>query len=376
MNNFQINSPTIWSLIFLIITTALFLYLLPFLLPPLIKIFMPIWGYMVGRRRRKAIWLAASTAASLGGKRDPAPESTDSSVTDQTSFDEAVRRFEEMVNKLAEGESSYLTQAHDEKERFLAEKEAGLKEESKRIKDWYRDRRSKDKVTLLGKAFNAVVKSLDKELGKNVFLITGVSLLLVVDAIIARQIFISLGVSPVSNVIIGGKQTPMDLPLLYGVFLTFTVAFALHLFWPRKKIREFTTGTNISIVIGGLILILIAGLRLGATLSPNMGASLLEILTLLGWVLGVLAVYWMVGEVVGEDPHWFKLMIAFFAPVVIVLLFFFGALTLLQLIVEWVAKTVCEAWFEMRKARTVQQERNTDESYHATKKGFHRGLTF
>jgi exonuclease VII small subunit len=329
---------------------------------------MPLWGYIIGRRRRKALWLAASAVTP-----------TNSSVTkssDSTSFEETVRKFEEMVNKLAEGETTHLTKSHDEKKTFLKEKETALEQGATKVKSWYQERRNRDRETLLGKGFTAVLKSLDKEFGKNVFLMIGVSILLIVDAVIARQIFISLGVSPVSKFVISGKEVPIDLPLLYGVFLTLTVAFTLHLLWPRSKIKTFTTTTKISIIVGGLILILIAGLRLGATLSPSMGASLLEAIMLIGWILGVLAVYWLVGEIVGDETSWFKLMIAFFAPVVVVLLFFFGTLTLLQLIVEWVAKTVCETWFELRKARTVQQERNTDESYHATKKGFHRGLTF
>ena len=111
------------------------------------------------------------------------------------------------------------------------------------------------------------------------------------------------------------------------------------------------------------------------TANPDSAQKLVDSLLIVCWLVGVLIVYWLLGEITGEDKNWFKILVALCAPLLLVLLFLFGGILLFEFIVHWGVTHIIKSWLELRAARKRQIIQNSEISQNAQRSGFYRGLT-
>lgn len=330
---------------------ALSLYLLPFALGPLVQILSPVWGFIVGRRRRRTL---------IDAKFPTAERSENVLAGDQ-------------AQKLMDNEFKYLESARQEKESILKEKVKEITEKKENIEEAHKRHKEAMRETLPAKALQNVIAKFNRETGKNLLLLLGVIALLFVDTLIARQIFISLGLLVSDSIEFLEHQ--VQYTTIYGVFLTTTLATLLHLVWPRKRFKTFFSENKWSLLIGVGALAIFFVVRLLTVLVPDTAQRLMEVLMLSCWIIGVVGVYWLIGEIVGDESDWFRLVIAIAAPLLVVLLILFGGVIIVHGILEFAFTKSIESWLGLRRARAVKQERNALEASYGVKRGFYRGFT-
>jgi hypothetical protein len=331
------------------IFVLLFLYLFPFLMSPFVQVGSLLWGFIVGRRRRFA----------LIDPRIPTPNPAQSKADD--------------AQDLVDHEFQYLETARQEKADIVKDKLREIKERKGNIRQEHEKHKAALLEALPARAFRSVKALINRETGKNVLLFIGIVGLLFVDTLIARQIFVSLGLFVSDNIVF--LEHEIQYTVIYGVFLTLTLAILLHLVWPREAFKSFVSKRKWNIVIGAAALVVFFLVRLLTVLFPDTAQRYMEVLMLLCWIIGVVGVYWLIGEIVNDEEDWFKLLVATVAPLVIVLLVFFGSIVIVHGLLELIFTKTFEAWFELRQARAVRQERNTLEASYGMKRGFYRGFT-
>lgn len=360
MDFIQLHKDTITYALTIAIIIFAMIYLLPFILPPFLKLFRFNWGYINGRRNKHK-HLKHDALYNLAPKGD-----SERKVPDESGSE--TRR-----NKFIQEESSYL----DGKIRLIEEELAQTQRKIDEINNVSIAWRKSDLRNIANKSFAHTTKVFNREMGKNVFLMFLIGFFLIIDAIIARHVLRTLGLYVQDGYLFDiSGFIALDYPLIYGLFFTLTTSFLLHLLWPRKVVGDFIKQGRHSIFwAGGAILALFFVVRLAMVLLPeSLMTFLSEILVLACWVIGVFIVYWLVGEVVGDDSDWFRLMIAFSAPLIVVLVILFGTLSLLQIFAEWLVTAICMAWFRLRKARVLKQKRNINEGKLANINGFYHGF--
>lgn len=364
----QINQATILTAIIFVIIVAVVVYLLPFLLSPLVGPLKLLWGFYVGRRRKKPIILAAYP--------EMATDEKEQSVKPKGL---ALSNAVEAVDMLVKQEFNYLEDIHKEKAASFDQELSDIQRRLKEVEQTYRDRRKVAQDNPINKIYSKTASSLNGETLKDALLLLFICFLLVVDTLIARHIFVSMKIftaeGQLFTVNLLGKAVPIDYPTLYGLFFTIAVALLLHIVWSRKKVKSFFDHSKWAMLLGGLALVLFFVLRLITVLNTTIAQSLIEVLTLTCWIIGVIGVYWLAGEIVGEDHNYLKLLLAMSSPILLVLFILFGLPVILEMVVEWSMKGLGRTWFGLRQTRTVRRKRNDQDGYQAMKKGVYRGIT-
>jgi hypothetical protein len=378
-----------WALLWIITLFVIALFLWPFICMPFIRMFMPVWGYFIARRKRRLLWKlaiaqasVANVSAAAAGASTSAGNTSASAIPAKFTGTPPVdrREFEllqDLVNNWREDEWKYFDEIRKEQIDLLADKLKDIKEKSANVDVKYIETKKTSEQSIIVKSVSKVAETIDKEMGRNVLLLVGMCVILAVDVLIARQIFRSLGIgTDETSITLWKKKLPVDYPLIYGIFMTIIAAFALHWLWrPKGRMESFLKNSKWSIVMGILVLVFFFIVRLSTVFVPDSASRIMEVLTLACWMIGVVAVYWLSGEIVGEQDDWFKMLIAIAAPIVIVLCLLFGSLSIFKQIAEWGSKSALKSWFELRRARAEQQGRNAEEKHQGAKKGFYRGLT-
>ncbi|MBK9719519.1 MAG: hypothetical protein IPO85_18780 [Saprospiraceae bacterium] len=340
------------------LTLLVFVYLLPFAISPLIRVIMTLWGFHVGRRRKKGIQSSNLIIVNI-------PK--DTSNLSQPQNNDAQRiidiEFEYLHTLYVVKKDRYINELEKINNKII------LIKESQAINKQHQQ----NNESAIGGIFKSVKTEFNQELFSNVLLSVVIGVILFVDTLIASEIFESLNLASGEISII--KDVTIKLTIIYGLFMTITVSFLLYWMWPRRKLLTFVNNKKSSIVIGLVVIFLFFISRLAMVAIPDSAKDIVEIITLMCWTIGVIAVYWLVGEVVGEPPQWFKLMIAILVPVIFVLLLLFGVFKILEIVAGAVISTTLESWFQLSKARKSQQEENVENSYLASKQGFFRGFT-
>ena len=219
-----------------------------------------------------------------------------------------------------------------------------------------------------------MLEKLNPETGKNVLLLVAIVGILVVDTLISQHIFSSLGLYSKEWLKLG--EWRVNYATIYAFFITAAVAFSLHMVWPRKKFKA-QLAENRWTMLGGLcLLVVLFIIRVATVVNSDWAQQLMEVVILTAWLIGVVIVYWLVGEILGDDPDWFKLVVAIGIPIVLSLLVLGGSLLILGLLFDWLIKAGCEVWLGLRKARTTKQETIARERLIKNKGGFYRGFNF
>lgn len=352
---------SVTRLLLSILVLLIVLYLSPFFLSPVIKIVVSLWGFFLGKRKRSevlAIYAPPQNAS-------PNPPSTAAPNPTQAAADAAFTRVAESEFKVLE---DGMKKQNDQLKLEVDELQKKIGEIEKR----FTDSRSKAKDGLVRKAFDKTSERISEDTGKNILLLIVVAALLLFDTIIARQIFRSFGVGVE---VLTLKEIQIEHAWIFGLFTTLVAALVLHIFWERGKFKEFLKG-RYSWVIGAALILAIFLIRLFTfTTNPDVAKTLVEALMIVLWLGGVLAVYWLLGEITGDNNNWFNVLVALFAPVLLVLLFLFGGVLLVEFVIHWIVSHVIESWFALRAARKKQIIHNNEVNFNAQKSGFYRGLT-
>lgn len=362
----QIDAVTIWTVIGGVFFVAIVIYLLPFILYPWLKPLKTLWGFYVGRRRRKPILLAAFPSQPTVSTANPGSPNNPQTM-------------EDAIRKLIDQEFAYLDGIHQLKITSLQGKLDEVQIRLKASEDLYQKRRKDSENYLVRKGFSNSLEQINKDTGKDFLILLFICLLLIVDTLIARHIFVSLNIfvseGNLTVLHVLGQDIPVDYPALYGLFFTIAAAFLLHIFWVKQKMKDFLNQSRWGFISGGVVLALFFVLRLLTVINPSIGQALIEVLTLTSWVIGVIGVYWLTGEIVGDNHDYFKLLVALSSPIILVLVILFGIPVLLEMLVEWCLKHFGRTWLGLTKTRTIKQKQNADEGQEAMKKGVYRGVT-
>ncbi|MBV9923949.1 MAG: septum formation initiator family protein [Acidobacteria bacterium] len=336
-------------------------YLSPFLISPVLRVVVSLWGFLLGYRKRKDVLFIYTPTSTSGTTPGP----TQTPGANQAAANAAVVTVADSEFKMLE---DGLTKQN-------ARLKAEIDELNQKIDEWkkgFADSRARSKDGIAKKAFDNTAERLNEETGKNILLLIVVVSVLLFDTIIARQIFRSFGVGVE---VFEFGEISVEHAWIFGLFTTVIAALILHIFWERGKFKTFLK-SRYSFAVGGILILIIFMLRVATfTTDPDVAKSLVEILMIVCWLGGVLAVYWLLGEITGEQNKWFNILVAIFAPLILVLLILFGWVLLLEFIAHWGVTHIVESWFALRAARKKQMIHNNEISHNAQRSGFYRGLT-
>jgi hypothetical protein len=354
-----------WGIILLVLLLAI--YSMPFLMSLWIKPVMSLWGFIVGRRRRNALILPEypekEQILGTNGSVDNAEISNSPNSHNSSA----------LASEALKLESTYLDGVHKKKIDYLDNRLDATETRIKNLDESYQRQQEKDRNNFPGNAYYATLSSLNKVTAKDFLLLLIISSLFIADTLIAQQVFTSLGLFPTDKYVIFGKE--ISLTFILGLFLTIVAALFLHILWDRKQLKEVKK-RKLGMGIGLATLVLLAALRFISVVVPARAHSVIEMVLIFGWLMGIVIFYWLLGEIIGEDDNWYGLFIAIGLPVLLILVFFFGFLFLLEKAVEWLLCTLFKGWCQLGHTRTMKQKQNAEEGYQATLKGFYRGLTF
>lgn len=355
----------LWFWGFAIVISILIAYFLPFLMALWIKPTMVLWGFLVGRRRRNGIL----------SPQFPEGSNLPNGATEEHAADEKRRSIEGniLASDALKQEHQYLEQMHHARLDHLNSKLENFEQRLGVLNNNYQQRKGTARNHFPGNVYHASLSFLNRRTAKDFLLLLIIAAVFAADMLIAQQVFTSLGLFPTDKYTLFGKEIPLTLVL--GIFLTAVAALFLHIVWDRKNLRTLKERKS-GFVVGCVMLALLAILRLISVISPPNARPVVEGLLLLGWMLGVIVFYWLLGEILGEQPSWFELFIAMALPALLVCVMFFGVLFILEKLVESLLKLTIQGWINLGQARTVKRRDNAEESTQATMRGFYRGLTF
>lgn len=338
-----------------VLVILLVLYLSPFFLSPIMRSVAWLWGFLLGRRKRKVLLSYTATPESDGSARELDLEKVNAQLKQETQNENAM-----LENNLQKQEKR-LQDDLDELRKRITEVESKSQK-----------RKSEIKQELVGKAFEKTKEQFSQETGKNILFLAIIAAILLCDTIIARQIFRSFGLG---TDIFKIHEYSIEYAWIFGVFVTFISALVLHTFWPVENFKAFLK-TRWSPIVALLTIGTIFLIRIFTFFGdPDRSKSLVDSLLIVCWLAGVFIVYWLLGEMTGEQRNWFKVLVALFAPLLLVLFFVFGGIFLFHFIVHWAADRSIESWLGMRAARKKQIIQNSELRDTAQKAGFYRGLT-
>jgi hypothetical protein len=356
------SQDNLWTWAASIAAVIVIVYLLPFLIALWIKPIMLVWGFIVGRRRRKEI-IAAEFPESNNGADNPG-ESNNPGKDDRDSVT--------MANDIVRREMVYLNEMHKERLDYLNSKLTSYEERLQALDESYQERQESDRKNFPGNVYYKSLELLNGETVKHFLLLILMAALFWADTLIAQQVFTSLGLFPTDKYTIFGKEIPLT--LILGLFLTFVAALFLHIVW-KKSMLQSVKDRKTGIVLGCSVLVVLAVLRLISVVSPNAASPVIEGALILGWILGVIVFYWLLEEILGEPANWLDFAVAIGTPILLVLVVLFGTLFLLEKIFESLLKLTVKGWIRLGQARTTRKRDNSEESKEATTRGFYRGLT-
>jgi len=234
------------------------------------------------------------------------------------------------------------------------------------------ERKKEIKHELVAKAFDKTKEQFNKETGKNILLLVLIAAILLFDTIIARQIFKSFGLG--TEIFRIGEHS-IEYAWIFGIFVTIISALVLHIFWEVEKFKVFLK-SKWSFLVGGALVATVFVIRLVTFgVNPDNAKALADSLLIVCWLAGVFIVYWFLAEITGEERSWFNALVALCAPLLLVLLFIFGGVLLLHIILHWGAEYLIKSWLGLRAARKRQIIHNDEIKQNAQRSGFYRGLT-
>ncbi len=347
--------PYIWPTVLTILGFLVFAFLYPFLRSIWIRPLMLLWGFYLGGRRRRNV------EREINHKDDPSTSR---------------EKINEFIQNAIQGEEDSIKELHDEQkthfENRVTDLETRINKHEQNFKNW----RQRVPESFIGKKFSSVDENLRTVKLKNIVLLVAVISIIYIDALIARHVFVSLGLFTNETLTIFGREFPGGYPKLYGAFITAALAIFLHVALKRESLQVFffeqRWGRNLVIIIIALLFILL----LGAVLVPDSAKELMEIAMRVSWALGVIIVYWLGSKIIGENENYAELIL----PVTIVLLLLgwvvVGAGFILELFLGKIYDIFTNILLSPNKTRLKKKHDNELVRYQAIRQGFRRGFNF
>jgi hypothetical protein len=246
--------------------------------------------------------------------------------------------------------------------------------------------RQSSRDTLWGKIFYSTGATFNKTNGKNSFILLLVLFILSVDILLARLIIIEIApylqkifVSNYGIFAFLERIFGTDYALLSGIFATLILALFLHIILKREFFsKSLIAKEKFSFWISGImvaaffILFLIGPLIL---ISPapevkKLAPQLWSFIIRFSWLLGVVSIYWFLGEIVGDDRDYFRLFLALLMPILIILWVLFGIVYTVSLVLSY--ERVVLAYYKLRKSRVEWKIECVRNSVECFKKGLER----
>jgi len=353
----------LWSLIAVFASIVLFILFIKYLFPFIRPLWLPFsayWGYRIGKRRQKHLNMMY-----IGSSPKNIQQTTDPEYLEKL-LDNFSKKIEELLND----EISKLKAFKNEKSQYLTRNIDEVRSNIKRV----RERMSNQVTTAKGHFFGKILTNFDaafnKDTGKNLLFFIAACVIIIIDTLIAVDIIESLGIFEKDVSLFGN---PKGLLYFIGSFITITVAMILHILLGPGIINKLFKGVNWGKVAAATILIVFTGLLILMVFYPDKSRAFFEVVLRFSWVFGVIAVYWLIGQIVGE-AHDFKLLFVtvsmFFIPILYPI---FGLGFLLELLFSSAWNIIASIVLEMRKARIIKQEQNLNDTTDYFTKGLLRG---
>jgi hypothetical protein len=339
----------ILSIILFIIFLLIFIYIFPFISILFSKPYMWIWGFILGSKRREKIEL------SIG----------ETNKNNSEYLNNYIEKFLQPYIKYFEDKNKYL-------EKKLEKTKNELKSIRKKFDNWCKNDPNK---MFLGNILDSLSSNFNKDVLKNFLLIMVVLIFLFIDAIIMKEIFLStIGVKgSITDITIPlFKTKTIDTYLLYGFFITITTAFLPHILIPILKFREFFEKGKRSFYITFIIITADAILLLLLVFFPHREFS--EIVIRIGWIIGVIGIYWFVGKIIGSNDEYSNILISLSIIFILALIIMLKPAFLIQIIIGKIIEGIIIIWFS---SKTLRIERKLINEYYKSEmfvKGFRIGF--
>jgi hypothetical protein len=309
---------------------------------------LSIWGYYVGRRQRKSI-------QSLYYR-----ESLES-ITEQR-----VKEIEKRIVDALKAEQKHIQEVYARKLHRISDSLANIEHKIEYIKNTYSKYREKLDSSFLSKTRASLREKCNYETGKNLLLLAIITVIYIIDALIARHMLISLNMFVNEKAFQGLpflEKFSLDIPTIYGLFFTFVFALAFHVLVKRKTIREILEKHYIGLSLAAGFLFIGTALRFSTTTSSKDPAKILmEALLSLCWYLGVIIIYWLTEIILRDNEEYDALFIAIASPILLCVFVVFSAALSGAIALGIIVKLLAQSVISIFKFR-INRVRNNIENY-------------
>jgi len=359
MINMMSNAGYLLIVLFLL---GLIGFIFPFIRQIWVKPAMHLWGFYVGARKRKMIFKHISLDKNL------------SSQTQGNLIDIYKRHSEENLNAELQELETMHNSTKDDINKKIDDIEKKIEKRKKNFSEWINNREIK-------KRFKAIENHVLSSRPKNLILLFIIAVIIFIDTLIAKQIFQSLGMFT-EILEIFGERIEAGYQYIYGLFITVVIAFFLHFTLKIDLVNDFFHSQKFKLFnrmgpkVVFLIFFSIFSLLLLAVLLPDSSKSFLEIVMRICWLIGVLVVYWLIDQILGQDNDYIQLIF----PLIIILLalgwIFFGFFSILQLLGGNIVQFFFELSLNINKMRLKRKSDNEELRYSCFNYGIRRGFNF
>lgn len=350
MDNLQMFSWPWWALV--ITVTFVIWYLFPFFVSPLFKSKSYLWGYRLGVARRKKI--EASNLTDLEKENRLKSFTEDEIDRLDASFDKVKDRLEKRIESLDTRLSNAATK-HSARGDLL-------------------------KNSAPSKTYEWVKGSISNQENIKGFILTIIAaVIFIVDTKVASDIFKSFGIFRGSTRFFGVEALEAENVIVYGFILTFILAAFFHVILTKTKVENFFSkkmgkvAGNVTLGVITTITTIAIVFVLRATMLAFPDSSQLsgELLLLLVWVVCII-VLCFVAKYISKNESWVS---AFLYPGLFAILLFFGGITLVGFISEFLVTFLIEKVLSIQKSRTQRLIEFNEANVDAQKTALIRGVT-
>jgi hypothetical protein len=345
--------PVIWVIAGLIV----FAFFYPFLRSVWVRPMMLLWGFYLGTRKAKNV-VKVLNAVDQMDNPGTSPE-----------------KYSEIVQNAIQDAEGVNKQIHEEHKNHLKDRVGNLEARINKHEQNFMNWRQKTHERFIGKRFDIVDEQLRNIKFKNIVLLVFASIIIYIDALIARHVFVSLGFFTDETLTILGRDIPGGYPMLYGAFLTVALAGFLHATLKIESLQAFffeqQWGRRIVVMIGLFLLLLL----LGAVLFPNAAKELIEIAMRVGWGLGVIIVYWCLTKIIGENESYAEVLIPLALVLTIAGWIVLGVGLVVELFLGKIWDVIANVVLSTNRVRVTKKLENEIIRYQALSQGFRRGFS-
>jgi hypothetical protein len=387
---FTIDTITVVKIMTVLFLFLLFLYLLPFVASPWIKQTSSLYGYIVGKIKKRKTRKYFSAVSNIETASFPvitintpvnitqnstttsqSNSTNDSKLNVSTPADNTPQSINVFINEICKNENNYLEAKLDKVEKRLNKVLNNVQTEKERLKNFNHEVIENIKDSVLVKDLCESYENVTNELSNKLLFFAVIIGLLVIDTWIGYKIFKELGVFGKKDTIWG-----IEVNLVLGVFLTVTVTMFLEIFWDYEKIKNIKKNT-FGIIIGLTGLLSFAVLRIFSNTVQNK-TIFLDIIFMMAWVISIVGIYWSTHQIMGEkengEENWYDFAVVLFFPLVFVFSLLGLGFSSFTTILEKINEFVIETLFIVPKNRIEKKIQNEQEKVQSIKDGIRSGL--